>query len=44
MEEIAKLFVLLVALALFMALAQHGSGGASAWWRAKFLGQPGKVG
>lgn len=44
MEEAAKLLVLLVAIALFMALAENGTAGASAWWRAKFLGQPGKVG
>ena len=44
MEELAKVLVLLVAIALFMALAEHGTGGVSAWWRAKFLGEPGKAG
>lgn len=39
MEEIAKLLVLLVFIALFIALVKEGPGGAARWWRAKFLGQ-----
>lgn len=39
MEEIAKLLVLAVAAALFMAFVQHGSEGPKAWWQSKFLGE-----
>jgi len=39
MEEIAKLFVLLVFIALFIALVKEGPGGAERWWRSKFLGK-----
>jgi hypothetical protein len=38
-EEIAKLLVLLVFVALFIQLVKHGPAGPAAWWRAKFLGQ-----
>lgn len=41
MEEVAKLFVLLVLVALFIQTVKHGPGGASAWLRAKFLGEVG---
>jgi len=40
MEEIAKLFVLLVVIALFIALVKEGPRGAKQWWRSKFLGEP----
>jgi hypothetical protein len=39
MEEMAKLLVLLVFIALFIQLVKHGPAGPKAWWRAKFLGQ-----
>lgn len=39
MEEVAKLFVLLVAIALFIQLVKHGPSGPEVWFRAKFLGQ-----
>lgn len=39
-EEIAKLFVLLVFVALFIQLVKHGTEGPKMWWRAKFLGEP----
>ena len=40
MEEIAKLFVLLVFIALFIQLVKHGTDGPRLWWEAKFLGEP----
>lgn len=39
MEEVAKLLVLLVFIALFIQLVKHGPAGPQAWFRAKFLGQ-----
>lgn len=39
MEEVAKLFVLLIFIALSVQLVKRGPAGASAWWRAKFLGE-----
>lgn len=39
MEEVAKLFVLLFFVALFVQLVKHGPAGPKDWWRAKFLGQ-----
>jgi len=39
MEEVAKLLVLLVLIALFIQLVKHGPAGPHAWLRAKFLGQ-----
>jgi hypothetical protein len=39
MEEIAKLFVLLIFISLFIALVKHGPEGPEKWWRAKFLGE-----
>lgn len=41
MEELAKIFVLLICIALFIQLAKHGTGGPRAWWDAKYLGQVG---
>lgn len=41
MEELAKIFVLLVFVALFIQLVKHGPAGPRAWWDAKFLGQVG---
>jgi hypothetical protein len=38
-EEIAKLLVLLVFIALFIQLVKHGPAGPKAWLRAKFLGE-----
>lgn len=40
MEEIAKLFVLVVFIALFIALVKHGPAGPKMWFKAKFLGEP----
>ena len=40
MEEVAKLLVLLVFIALFIQLVKHGTAGPKAWWEAKFLGNP----
>lgn len=42
MEEVAKLLVLGVFIALFISLVKHGPNGMRDWWRAKFLGQPPK--
>lgn len=39
MEEVAKLFVLLVFIALFIQLVKHGPAGPKMWVRAKLLGQ-----
>lgn len=39
MEEIAKLLVLLVFIALFIQLVKHGPSGPKRWFDAKFLGQ-----
>jgi hypothetical protein len=39
MEEVAKLFVLLIFIALFIQLVKHGPAGPKAWFAAKFLGQ-----
>jgi hypothetical protein len=46
MEEIAKLLVLAVFAALFIAFVKLGPEGPKAWWKAKFLGEPtvGKAG
>jgi hypothetical protein len=41
MEEVAKIFVLLVMIAIAIAFLLRGPAGARAWWRAKFLGQVG---
>jgi hypothetical protein len=38
-EEIAKLFVVLVFIALFIQLVKHGPAGPQLWLRAKLLGQ-----
>lgn len=40
MEEIAKIVVILVFIALFIQLVKHGPSGPSMWLRSKFLGQP----
>jgi hypothetical protein len=39
MEEVAKLLVLLVFIALFIQLVKHGPSGPKDWFEAKFLGQ-----
>jgi hypothetical protein len=39
MEEIAKLLVVGVFIALFIQTVKHGPAGPKMWWRAKFLGQ-----
>ena len=39
MEEIAKLLVVLVFIALFIQLVKHGPAGPKMWFNAKFLGQ-----
>jgi hypothetical protein len=38
-EELAKLFVLLVFIALFIQLVKHGPAGPKLWLRAKFFGE-----
>ena len=43
MEALAKLLVLLLAIALFLQLMKHGANGPKWWLEAKFLGQPPKV-
>lgn len=40
MEGVAKLFIGLTFIALFVQLIKRGPGGAGDWFRAKFLGQP----
>lgn len=40
MEELAKLFILLIAIALFIQLVRHGTPGPKHWLKAKFLGEP----
>lgn len=44
MEELAKLLVLGVFAALFMAYLKHGPAGPRMWWEAKYLGEPRKAG
>jgi hypothetical protein len=47
MEELARLFLLLIAVALVINLIKHGPAGVRAWLGAKFLGRkapPGFVG
>lgn len=39
MEELAKLIVLGVVIALFVQYMRHGPAGPKRWWEAKFLGQ-----
>lgn len=39
MEEIAKLFILLIAVALFIQLVKHGPAGPKMWVAAKLTGQ-----
>lgn len=39
MEQLARLLLGLLALALFLQLVQHGPGGAGRWLKAKFLGE-----
>jgi hypothetical protein len=41
MEQLARVLLALLALALFIQLVQHGPGGAATWLKAKFLGQAG---
>lgn len=38
MESIARIFVLLLCVALLLALARGGWGGVRQWLRAKFIG------
>lgn len=43
MEELAKLFILLIAVALFLQLVKHGTAGPKMWISAKLAGQvPGR--
>jgi hypothetical protein len=39
MEELARVFLALVALALVIAVAKGGVPGIGLWFKAKFLGQ-----
>lgn len=39
MEELAKLFILLIAVALFIQLVKRGTGGPTHWLKVKFLGE-----
>ena len=39
MEELSRLLLLLVAVALVINLIKHGPDGAKAWLAAKFLGR-----
>jgi hypothetical protein len=40
MEELSRLVLLLIAVALVINLIKHGPAGAKAWLGAKFLGHP----
>lgn len=39
MEQLSRVLLALLALALFVQLVQRGPGGAAAWLKAKFLGE-----